>query len=87
MRQMRFPVLMMTVACSNGDAREQEAPACDTEPADSAPDTGEDGPPCVEGWEMGLCPPDFTLVDARDELRSLSEFRGQPVLVLGTAEW
>ena len=79
--------LTSMVACSSGASQGKPDTASPQGNVDAAEDTGRDDGPCTEGWEVGMCPPDFTLVDARDELRSLSDLRGQPILVLGTAEW
>ena len=87
MRRIVGTLLAGLVACSGGESQDKADHASDAGQLDSADDTGFDGAPCVEGWVVGMCPPDFTLVDARSELRSLSELRGQPILVLGTAEW
>ena len=73
----------LLVACSSG------ANKADTSTGTSSGDSGigdTDGP-CEEGFEVGMCPPDFTLVDGSNEPRSLTEFRGQPMLIMGTAEW
>ena len=75
------------LACSTGASPGKVDRAPDGARPELTEDTGGDASGCEEGWEVGMCPPDFTLVDARDELRSLSELRGQPILVLGTAEW
>ena len=83
----RYIVLPVLVACSSGASQGKSDRAPDGVRPEPAEDTGEDASACVEGWEVGMCPPDFTLVDARDELQSLSALRGQPILVLGTAEW
>ncbi len=51
-------------------------------------DGGEDGTvDCDIGLEEGDCPPDFTLPDADGADQTLSDFRGDRVLILGTAEW
>lgn len=39
------------------------------------------------GLQEGECAPDFTLVSTAGEERSLAEFAGQPVLVMGSASW
>ena len=80
-------LLAGVIACSGGDSQNTADHASEVGQMDSAEDTAVEGVPCVEGWAVGMCPPDFTLIDARGELRSLSELRGQPILVLGTAEW
>jgi hypothetical protein len=87
MRRFVLMLLPGVVACSSGAPQAKLDSAPHGDHADSANDTGGGNDPCVEGWEVGMCPPDFTLVDASNELRSLSDLRGQPILVLGTAEW
>ena len=39
------------------------------------------------GLQEGECAPDFTLTSSTGEERSLAEFAGQPVLVMGSASW
>jgi hypothetical protein len=87
MRHFAYLLLPGVVACSSGDSESKLDGPPDPAHLDSADGTGSDDVPCVEGWEVGMCPPDFTLVDARDAPQSLSDLRGQPILVLGTAEW
>lgn len=50
-------------------------------------DTGDSTPPCEEGLEVGQCPPDLPLIDGTEALHAFSDYRGGPVLIIGTAEW
>jgi ABC-type oligopeptide transport system substrate-binding subunit len=58
----------------------------DTDAGSGDTDTDE-GPDCIEGLLEGDCAPDFTLPDADGVDRSLSDFEGQRVVIIGTAEW
>ena len=50
-------------------------------------DSGNDVEPCDEGLEVGLCPPDISFIDSSGAEHVFSDYRGGPVLILGTAEW
>ncbi|MCP4807377.1 MAG: redoxin domain-containing protein [Proteobacteria bacterium] len=39
------------------------------------------------GLEVGDCAPDFTLTSSLGEERSLADYSGQPVLIVGSASW
>ncbi|MFT4978878.1 MAG: cytochrome oxidase Cu insertion factor (SCO1/SenC/PrrC family) [Myxococcota bacterium] len=54
------------------------------EAADPVFDTERD---CTVGFEVGQCPRDFTLTNQAGEAVTLSELVGQPVVVVGAAEW
>jgi hypothetical protein len=53
----------------------------------SETDTEDDAVDCEIGLLEGDCAPDFTLPDADGTDRALSDFAGQRVVVIGTAEW
>ncbi|HCH63725.1 MAG TPA: hypothetical protein DFR83_13040 [Deltaproteobacteria bacterium] len=86
MRWTAYTCLFALTACSTG-AKTPDQLGEEDSGSVVIDDTGSGDAPCTEGWELGMCPPDFTLVDRNGDLRSFSEFRGQPTLVLGTAEW
>ena len=50
-------------------------------------DSGDDVEPCDEGLEVGQCPPDISFIDSDGAEHVFSDYRGGPVLILGTAEW
>ena len=88
MRLTAYTCFFALAACSSGSEAPDKLEAADGDSGSVVvDDTGSGDAPCTEGWELGMCPPDFTLVDRNGDLRSFSEFRGQPTLVLGTAEW
>jgi hypothetical protein len=48
------------------------------------------GGPCEEGdegLEEGQCPSDISFVDGTEVEHLFSDYRGSPVLIIGTAEW
>lgn len=50
-------------------------------------DSGDDVEPCDEGLDVGQCPPDISFIDSDGAEHVFSDYRGGPVLILGTAEW
>ena len=70
------------IACGSPDAsRGDRAP-------DVEWDSGDAGAvDCLVGVEVDQCPSDVSLVDADGRMRTFSEFRSRPVLVMSTAAW
>lgn len=80
-------------ACATEDKETEDDETTDTE-VDTDDDGGGDtdadtdvGPDCEIGLLEGDCAPDFTLPDADGVDRALSDFGGQRVIIIGTAEW
>lgn len=74
---------------SKGDGDDSTETATDTDADDGGGDTDDtdDTVDCEVGLLEGDCAPDFTLPDADGTDRALSDFAGQRVVVIGTAEW
>ena len=96
MQFQRLLPLLALFACSEADKGDADPGTSTSTTDDGDPGTTDDGDPgttddgdpdCTEGMEVGQCPPDFTLIDGSGAQRSLSELRGAPVLIVGTAEW
>ena len=75
--------LVLLGACDDGS--KGDSAAADDSGEEIITDTEDGG--CVEGFSVGQCPPDFTLVDGDGAAVSLSDFSGKAVLVAGAAEW
>lgn len=66
-------------------------PPVDTDLVDTdAPDTDavvDSDPPCTVGFDVGDCPPDFTLDAVGGTSVTLSQHGAQRVIVIGTSNW
>jgi|GEM_PF-2950827 len=93
-----FTILALAAGCTPDDTKssstdgsgttatteDTEVGTTDTDDSGGGDDGGVD---CAIGLEEGDCAPDFTLPDSEGVDRSLGDYTGQRVLILGTAEW
>ena len=72
---------------SGADSAAEVDPGGDDAGSDGMGGTEDSAIPCDEGLDIGQCPPDLPLVDGDGTEHAFSDYRGRPVLILGTAEW
>lgn len=72
---------------SKDDGDDSTETDADTDAGGGDTDDTDDAVDCEVGLLEGDCAPDFTLPDADGTDRALSDFDGQRVVVIGTAEW
>ena len=94
MRRMLSMALVGMLACTDASSDKSsnidgdgttEGTTGDT--TEDTTDNGTDESPCDEGLEVGQCPPDISFIDSSDAEHVFSDYRGGPVLIIGTAEW
>lgn len=88
-----FTSALALPACSEDETKDDEDDSTETDTDVDTDDDGgsdtdtDDGVDCEVGLLEGDCAPDFTLPDADGTDRTLSDFAGQTVVLIGTAEW